>query len=468
MIKWTQEENRYYNYASIPLHRLFELARSAQAKSTRMPNYARLLSDIFCSISQQISMLNRIQYLSPPSESEVRGELLSRTVEVLSFTPVEALKTVPVAQFFAVAALRLNTHLLANFETADTALSALFDDRPVDGVEHRRTRLEDLSPRCLVILGLTGIIEASMDSSCAGEFDPGKISVVFERLEQLKITWGGSQSFAPLVSKGGLDLCRYAVETMFSFYNKKSASDGTASLPSEVRVLFMLHSKWDDVSGIAEELCTQLIGSSDQEIRKATAAFLSLNSDSVGRHPQVHNILYEMLRMSRHEPLSYFESDHCRYLRHTTISFQSIAKLNGNDSMGMEAAVDSLLERLINNDLLGTLMLSAYAADMLQLRHNNFQGIPPGRTIRYWGDRVIAIAQKSKREGSAVADRIREFCDSLDDFIDDTNDSDKLEEADNVKDISYLAQREREFMEGRRRLLSELKRAFLPETGMWL
>lgn len=419
-------------------------------------------------------MLNRTKYNLQPTESEVCSRLLRQTLEVLSCTPLKTLETPPVAQFFAIAALRLNSHLLAYFETAEPALLALFDDRSTHGVERRRTRVDDLNPRCLTILGLTGIIEASMDSSCAGEIASGGIIVGLERLEQLRIDWRDSQYFSPLQSANTFDLRRYAVETVLSYNNKKGAGN-SAPIPSNcIELLWsMLGCEWDDVSGIVDGMFTKLAGSNNNEMRDTVSVFLHFNSKSVIRYPQVYKILYEMLRRSRDEPLSYFKHKHCGYLREITDSFQSTATTHGNDSESMEGAVDAFLEQLVNNNLLGTLMLCAYASGERVITDNHWQGIRCARTTRFWGERVIALAQTSNGrqaasdhpDGSSIADQIRDFCHAPDEFIDDTEDHTGGEEGDDTEYMVFLKREKRKFAAGRRSHLPELKNVLLRELG---
>ncbi|KAF8598724.1 hypothetical protein BDV93DRAFT_526552, partial [Ceratobasidium sp. AG-I] len=104
-------------------------------------------------------------------------------------------------------------------------------------------------------------------------------------------------------------------------------------------------------------------GSTNDKIRDAIAPFLYLNSESISRHPQVYNILYEMFRISRHESLSYFDWGHCGFLRDITDSFLSTTAANNKSSEVIKRSIEALLERLVSDDLLGTLMLCAYASD---------------------------------------------------------------------------------------------------------
>lgn len=424
-------------------------------------------------MSRETSMLSRTTYVIEPSEFEVRTGILNHTLEVLSCTPLDTLQTVPAAQFFAVASLRLNDRLLVYFDTADAELSALFDNRPANGVERRRIRIEDLSPRCLLILGLTGIIEASMGSGCADDIESGSMSVVFEHLDQLSISWGESQCFAPLESADIFDLRSYVVETVFSYHDQESSSNAPASSSEYAALLWsMLHSRWDNGSIIQDRLFTILSGSSNNEIRDAAAGFLNHNSNFASRHPRVYDILYEMLRMSRHEPLSYFDHENSIYLETLITAFRTTETITGNNSDGMECAVNALLERVVNNDLLGTLMLCAYASEKYWLEDSYWQGIRCGPTTRFWGERVIALARRSNDQQavsngpdcSTLTDRIREFCHAPSEFIDDTKDSNEGGESD-VEPTDERALREWEFVKGRLRYLPELKKVLLRDIG---
>ncbi|KAF8598725.1 hypothetical protein BDV93DRAFT_498398, partial [Ceratobasidium sp. AG-I] len=59
-IDWITDSQFYFRYDDIKLYRLFELVCSTQAESTRLPSHPHLLSEMFYSMSREISMLNRV------------------------------------------------------------------------------------------------------------------------------------------------------------------------------------------------------------------------------------------------------------------------------------------------------------------------------------------------------------------------------------------------------------------------
>ncbi|KAF8603251.1 hypothetical protein BDV93DRAFT_606839, partial [Ceratobasidium sp. AG-I] len=415
----------------------------------------------------------RLQTKITPAQSETRISRLKQILELLSCTPTSHLQEASIRQTLAVATLRLNPRLLEHFETEDPSLLPLFNDLPAAMYEHQRTRIEDLGSTYVLILGLIGVIEASGDPGCVGAFGPDDMGIVFEQLLELpigwghSITWGQSASFAPLDSAGTFDLRRYAVETVFGYRRQELArNSATAQSACGKFLCSMLLCSWDDGSWITDVVFNTLTESASDEMRDITADFLYHNSECVSQHLQVYNILYEMLRMFKHESLSYVDWVRCRYLRNITKSFYSISMTNGGSSENMQGAIDALLERLINNDLLGTLVLSAHVSDALDSDDDYWQGLHCGQTTRFWGEHIIALARRSNGQQAMssdpsppnVAERIREFCLALSELPDEAEVRDEHSEEDCVVYISLDGGR---FEEGCQRHLSKFKQALL-------
>ncbi|KAF8598727.1 hypothetical protein BDV93DRAFT_560999 [Ceratobasidium sp. AG-I] len=232
----------------------------------------------------------------------------------------------------------------------------------------------------------------------------------------------------------------------------------------------MLMYGWDDGSWIVDLVFNTLTESASNEMRNITADFLFYNSESVSRHLQVYNILYEMLRMHRHESLSYFDYYNCGYLRNVTKSFHSIAMANSNECENMQGAIDALLDQLANNNLLGTLILSAYGSDWQHLCGGNWHGLQCGETTIFWGERIIALAQRSNGQQASsddpgpptVADRIREFCLESSEL---PNEAEASDEHRQEIAMNIMKSRQKRFVEGYRNYLPELKKVLLREIG---
>ncbi|KAF8603250.1 hypothetical protein BDV93DRAFT_579829 [Ceratobasidium sp. AG-I] len=177
--------------------------------------------------------------------------------------------------------------------------------------------------------------------------------------------------------------------------------------------------------------------------------------------------------MSGHESLSYFDWGHCLYLYNITQSFRSIAMTNSNDSENMKGAIDALLKRLVNNDLLGTLALSAYASDMFELEDDYWNGLRCGSITRFCGERIIALAQRSNGQQAVsyepgppnVADRIREFCLAPNEFPVEAQLNNNRKEEVNTDSTDDSDRLQYDFVAGRQTHLSEFKKVLLREIG---
>ncbi|KAF8603248.1 hypothetical protein BDV93DRAFT_556594 [Ceratobasidium sp. AG-I] len=436
------------------------------------PSCTPLLDDLLRSLWGQLTA--RLRTTLAPPESEARISLLKQTLEILSFTPAFTLWEESNPQTLAVATLRLNPRLLAHFETEDLSPLPLFHDRPAATGKHRRTRVEDINSTYLLILGLTGVVEASQDPGCVGAFGSDDMRVVIEQLCKLEIDWESSASFAPLDSASTFDLRRYAVEAVLGYHLQKLATNSATNEPACGKLLRdMLIYEWDDGSWITDLVFNTLTVSASGEMRDICAEFLCYNPKSVSRHPQVYNILYEILRMSRHESLSYFDSNHCDYLFVITRSFRPIVMTNSNDFENMQGSIDALLKRLVNNDLLGTLALSAYGSDRFELKRNWWQELYCGPTTSFWVERIISLAQKSNGQKAAskdpappnVVDRIREFCLAPNELLVEAQPNNKRKGDINTEAMGYSERQRHQFIQGHQTHLSEFKKVLLREIG---
>ncbi|KAF8598722.1 hypothetical protein BDV93DRAFT_609647 [Ceratobasidium sp. AG-I] len=354
------------------------------------------------------------------------------------------MKMAPASQFLTIATLRLNKHLLMYFDTSDLSLLPLFDERPAASGRYQRTGIENLTPKSLLVLGLTGLVEASGDTNCADAFGPNDMGIVFERLRELSISWGYSPFFEPLASANTFDLRRYAVETVFNYYNRNVASSPTESLSTCVGLLeSILQCPWDDVSWITGIIFKTLTGSTNDEMRDAIADFLYWKSESVSQQLQIYSILYEMLRAYTHTSLSHFCWNRCRYICGITHSFNSTILTNGYNREDMDDAVDAFLGRLVKNGLLDTLILTAYTSHYEWMKGSDWHGIRCWATTRFWGERIILLARKSRDQLAAsdgpqeptMTDRIRSFCLAPYELPDEFQNNDEPGENGNLQGI---------------------------------
>lgn len=383
-----------------------DLIISLHANRARLSYHSHLLPDLLYALSHALSNIPDYE-----TGDELRFKLVKAMLAVVSNTPSETLQRILPAQSSAVIALKLNKHLLTYFETLNASLLPLFSTYP-------RARIEDLPPNCLLLLGLTGLIEASGDPSCTGEIRSSELSDVFQRLGELGINWGSRSEFEPLVSAVTFDLRRYVFETMFNYYHRQLASESPESLSQCFSLLrSILWSRWDDVSWVSDLALNALSGAASDDLRDVFGGFLYHNAESVSKHPQVHNILYEMVRGSSHNSSSNFRWVDCNYLGGITLHFHRITATNHIDIGSAETAADALVERLIKDNLLSTLIYSAYASDERAPEFRFRQDTRCEDTTRFWRERIIALARKSRRQpgsddlgDSTVADLLRDFC----------------------------------------------------------
>ncbi|KAF8595197.1 hypothetical protein BDV93DRAFT_515198 [Ceratobasidium sp. AG-I] len=151
--------------------------------------------------------------------------------------------------------------------------------------------------------------------------------------------------------------------------------------------------------------------------------------------------------------------------------FHSVLTSTSDGSEEMEGFIDNLLKRLLDEDLLGTLMLCTYGSDQIWMEDEFWQGIRCEETTQFWGERIIALARQSSGEQAAfgnrhdatVVDQIQRFCLAPNKFPDEGNDSNECGEGNDMGIICLHERIKRQAIESRRRHVVELKRTLLRE-----
>ncbi|KAF8594787.1 hypothetical protein BDV93DRAFT_481598 [Ceratobasidium sp. AG-I] len=394
--------------------RLSGLIEFAQTRHTRLPSHTHLLFDLLYVLSRHIFMF------ASKSGDDTRQIMIKGMIAALSPSSVETLRITSVAHSCAVAALGLNTSLRAHFSTLDRSLVDSSNGYlAVSG--HSRIMIEDLNPECLLLLGLAGLVEAFGDSGCAGA-ELGILNVVMQRLNELRVDWRRQAAFEPLVSASAFDLRRYVVETVSKCYIQQlasSPSNPSVSLFQCTDVLGnILSLVWDDMSWLLDVALTLRAGSPHKGLRDKIVGLLALHTEAVVQHPHIHDMLYEMFAGVGDESLGYFNSADGAYLHGITHHFHDITSTHSIDAKRVNTITTSLLQRLVRDGLLETLIYCAYGADDRDLHDAFWRGIRCGPTTCFWGEQTIMLARKSVSQLGApsdmgtrsISDLLRDFC----------------------------------------------------------
>lgn len=403
------------------IDRLSELIDFAQTQHTRLPSHAHLFLDLLYVLSRHIFM-----YASKSGEN-TRHMMVRNMLAAISQSSIETLRIDSVAHSCAVAALGLNSDLRAHFSTLDRSL-ADSSSGYISTSGDSRIIIEGLSPECLLLLALTGLIGALEHSGGVGTAELGNLSVVMKRLSELRFDWKRQAAFEPLVSTSAFDLRRRVVETISKCYLRQLASypsNPSASLLQFTDLLsIIIAHEWDDVSWLLDVALSLRAGSSHKGLRDSIGGLLVLHAKAAAQHPRIHDILYEMISGIKDEPPEYFNSADCAYLHEVTHCLHSITTTHGMNAEHINTDSSSLLPKLVRDDLLKTLIYGAYGSDDRDLHDAYWRGLRCGPTTCFWGEQIIVLARKlvSRRMAPndtgtrTIIDLLRDFCIAQDEY----------------------------------------------------
>ena len=140
--------------------------------------------------------------------------------------------------------------------------------------------------------------------------------------------------------------------------------------------------------------------------------------DVVSQDSWIHDILCEIIARARREMPAYVHRHYDKYLRSIVQHLTRITAAQDNDTERVQAAVDALLPRPAEKDLLATLISCACRSDENHQGGGSWHGVHCGPTTHFWTTQVLALARKSVRQvetssditGPSIADQLRAFC----------------------------------------------------------
>lgn len=386
---------------------------STQAPHNHLPSQNRVLADIFYVLMREFYRPLR----GTETEDSQKLVIVKSMLEILHATPVTTLRTPSTARAFAMSALRMNNHLMRHFSTTDPSFPTLHESEPL-GVAPRRVALENLDAKSLLVLGLAGLIEAFGEISKTGSVQARELDVAFQQLDEFIVLNGTTPALDSVLSDK-FDIHQYTIETVSNHHLRDTAVRNRQSFIDEdpfVEFLRSVARRLPNKPWATDVVFKLLDGSTSGQLQDQCLEFVYYNSELAGAGASLmYNTLYELVRLAKREP-SQFRSNFHIFIFHKIT--ERIALGSRESSAEFETLTEPLLQRLIQDNLLSTLIRFTFSRHLYRFERTTWRGIDCGTTTQFWGEKVIRLAQKSdcqwetsdNKNCHTLVNTLRAFC----------------------------------------------------------